>query len=349
MEVQVLSRAHFMSDIYYAVAHRSEKEIKSFTSRYDDFDETAIPRIFELALSKKVISWSRSKSWGSSHVIYFVHVDDLQEELVLRANTGINVTPEKVMVIESLITKEVSRLGLKTNEILHVDVSRSIFPFDFQIQRKLLGKDPEIEFKGSKEEYGRLSYQLGEYIARYHELQFPLFGRFDEQTVDKGILQGIKASAYEYLQVCLNDDLSKLVVYQVIDEKTKQVILNFFDEHKKLLDISKGVLNHHDLADHNLLFDESGLVGVFDWEAAVVTDPTLDLASCPTWRTLYPRENELLAGYQSVRPLPENFQKKKEIYFLRTMIWKMVYAIRMNILNSERKARFEQALKAISF
>lgn len=142
----------------------------------------------------------------------------------MRANTGINTVPEKVMAIESLITKEVSLLGLKTNEILHADVSRSVFPFDFQIQRKLLGKDPEVEFKGTQKEYDRLSYQLGEYVARYHELQFPLFGRFDEQAADQGILQGTKTSAPEYLHVCLNDDLLKLVACQVIDDKAQQTI-----------------------------------------------------------------------------------------------------------------------------
>jgi aminoglycoside phosphotransferase (APT) family kinase protein len=334
-------------DIYYAVAHRSEQEIKSFASRYDDFDENLIPRIFEQALGKKVVAHRRSTSWGSSHVIYFVTLDGYKEELVLRANTGINPEPEGVMEVERLITKQVAGLGLVTNEIIYADISRQHFPFDFQIQKKLRGRDPEVSFDGTQKDYDRLSYQLGEYVAKYHSLEYPLFGRFDLKAAQQGKLQGTKNNFFAYLETCLADDLQKLVDFAVIGAKDFDRLLAFFTKRRELINSAKGVLNHHDLADHNLMYDERGLVGVFDWEAAVIGDPVLDLASCPTWRTLYPREAELLAGYQSVRSLPDNFAEKKNVYFLRTMIWKMVYAIRMNILTSERKQRFVEAMKII--
>lgn len=334
-------------DIYYAVAHRPEQEIKSFASRYDDFNEKLIPLIFKQVLGKKVVSYRRSTSWGSSHVIYFVRLGDLKEELVLRANTGVNPEPEGVMEVERLITNQVASLGLATNEILHTDISRQHFPFDFQIQKKLRGQDPETSFAGTQKDYDRLSYQLGEYVAKYHSLEYPLFGRFDLDFAQKGQLQGTKTSFFAYLETCLADDLQKLVDFEVIASRDFERVMAYFTDRSDLINSAKGVLNHHDLADHNLMFDEQGLVGVFDWEAAVVGDPVLDLASCPTWRTLYPREEELLAGYQSVRPLPDNFEEKRSVYFLRTIIWKMVYAIRMNILTPERKARFEQALKIV--
>jgi len=335
-------------DIYYAVAHRPEQEIKSFVSRYADFDESLIPHIFKQALGKKVVSHRRSKSGGSSHVVYFVRLDGHKEELVLRANTGINPEPEGVMEVERLITKQIADLGLTTNEILYTDISRQHFPFDFQIQKKLRGQDPEISFTGTQKDYDRLSYQLGEYVAKYHSLEYPLFGRFDLCSAQKGQLQGTKINFFAYLETCLADDLQKLVDFEVIKAGDFEKVLVYFADRRELINSAKGVLNHHDLADHNLMFDEQGLVGVFDWEAAVVGDPVLDLASCPTWRTLYPREEELLAGYQSVRPLPGSFEEKKNVYFLRTMIWKMVYAIRMNILTPERKARFELALKVVN-
>lgn len=334
-------------DIYYAVAHRSEQEIKSFATRYDDFDEKLIPLIFKQALGKKVLSHRRSTSWGSSHVIYFVVLDGLKEELVLRANTGINTESEGVMEVERLITKQLTELGLETNEVLHTDISRQYFPFDFQIQKKMLGSDPETSFNGTKEDYDRLSYQLGEYVAKYHALEYPLFGRFDLNSAKQGQLQGTKTSFFAYIETCLTDDLQKLIDFAVINPQDSERILNFFTQRKALINSAKGVLNHHDLADHNLMFDEQGLVGVFDWEAAVIGDPVLDLASCPTWRTLYPREEELLAGYRSIRSLPDDFAEKKKVYFLRTMIWKMVYAIRMSILTPERKQRFVNAMKII--
>jgi fructosamine-3-kinase len=84
---------------------------------------------------------------------------------------------------------------------------------------------------------------------------------------------------------------------------------------------------------------------VFDWEAMVVGDPVLDLASCPTWKTLYPREQKLLDGYQSIKSLPDNFELKKNIYKLRTILWKTVYCHRAGILTPERAGRLGQALE----
>ncbi|MBT4005336.1 MAG: aminoglycoside phosphotransferase family protein [Candidatus Pacebacteria bacterium] len=335
---------NIQDDIYYAVAHRSDDEIKSFSSRYDNFQENLIPEIFKESLGWKVTKFKRSSSWGSSHVIYFVSTADYPEQVVFRANLGVNPVPEGVMEVEKLITRDVKKVGLRTNEILYSDISRKKFPFDFQIQKKLVGKDPEVDFPGSKEDYDRLSYQIGEYVARYHSLEYPLFGRFDNNTAIKGKLQGTKPEFSQYIETCLDDDLRKLVEFGLIKSKKLTQIQEFFVENKKIMDIKQGVLNHHDLADHNLMFDEKGLVGLFDWEAAVIGDPVLDLASCPTWRTIYPREEQLLAGYASIRTLPELFLEKKAVYMLRTMIWKAVYAVRMDIMTPGRMQKFHDSL-----
>ncbi len=39
-----------------------------------------------------------------------------------------------------------------------------------------------------------------------------------------------------------------------------------------------------------------------------------------------------------------NFSEKMNIYRLRTMIWKMVFALRADILNAARRQRFVNAL-----
>jgi hypothetical protein len=331
-------------DLYYAVAHRSDEEINSFSSRYEDFQTELIPDIFKKSLGWKVDSFRKSDSWGSSHVIFFVSTPDYPEEVVLRSNLGMNEIPEGVMEVEKLITKDLKKIGLRTNQIIFSDVSRINFPFDFQIQTKLNGLDPEVSFNGSRRDYDKISYQLGEYVARYHQLQYPLFGRFNVNDAIKKKLVGTKDNFYKYIVTSLDFDLEKLFKFKLIKNKDIDNILTFFEKQKDLINHSKGVLNHHDLADHNLMYDQNGLVGVFDWEAAVVGDPVLDLASCPTWRTLYPREEQLLSGYKSISKLPDNFHEKKQVYFLRTMIWKAVYAVRMNIMTKDRKEKFDKAL-----
>lgn len=334
-----------MTDIYYAVAHRSQAEIDSFRTRYEKFDTSLIPTIFKKSLKYDVIQWKKSQSWGSSHVIYFVKVRQEKKPLVLRANLGFNQEPETVMLVEKIVTDQVAKLGVPTNIVRFVDVSRRHLPFDFQIQEMLVGQDLEDHFHGTKEEYDRMSFDLGAYVVQYDQLQYPRFGRFDVKAALKGKLQGSKPSFYEYIIVCLDNDLKYLVDTRVINSKTSDRIIRIFESCKPIINIKKGVLVHHDLADHNIMFKDNKITGIFDWEACVVGDPVLDLASCPTWRTPYPREQKLIEGYRSVNRLPDHFQEKMDIYRLRTMLWKMVYAIRFKILNEDRKQKFYNALE----
>jgi aminoglycoside phosphotransferase (APT) family kinase protein len=335
-----------MADIYYTVAHRSQEEINSFKSRYDMFDVSCIVPIFKEFLQLTVTNIKPSTSWGSSHVIYFVLVKERKDTLVFRANLGFNKAPEAVMKVEQLVCAKVEKVGVPTNKVLYVDISRKKYSFDFQIEECLVGSDIENNFKGTKEEYDKMSFDLGKYIATYSKIQFDKFGMFDADAANNNLLQGTKNTFYDYIITCLEEDLTYLVNSNVVTDEKRKKIRKIFEEHKPIINsIKRGSLVHHDLADHNIFFDgKNAITGIFDWEAAVIGDPMLDLASCPTWRTFYPREEILIKGYTSITPLPEYFQEKMNIYRLRTMLWKIVYAIRMNILNDARKQKFYDSL-----
>ncbi len=334
-----------MEDIYYAVAHRKQEEIDSFKTRYDVFDTSLIPKIFKQSLGLEVVKWSRSKSWGSSHVIYFVKVKGEKRPLVLRANTGFSREPEIMMLVEKIVTDQVDSLGVPTNIIRFVDVTRKNFAFDYQIQEMLQGQDLEGHFRGTRKDYDDLSFQLGSLVAKFHTVKYPGFGRFDFSYALKGKLKGSKKNFYDYVTTCLGSDLEYLENAKVIASNTADRIIDLFKEHKPIINLKHGVLVHHDLADHNIMFKDGRITGIFDWEACVVGDPVLDLASCPTWKTHYPREKKLLEGYESITDLPEEFIAKTDIYKLRTMIWKMVYAIRIKILEDQTiRKKFYSAL-----
>lgn len=333
-----------MDDIYYTVAHRSQEEIDSFKTRYQDFNTDVIPQIFRDTLNLTVLDWKPSTSWGSSHVIYFINVKEQDKPLVFRANLGFNKKHEVIMLVEKLVTDDVSEIGVPTNKILYVDVSRKRYHFDFQIEEALEGEDLEDHFNGTKEEYDNISFELGQLVAKMHTLSYPKFGKFDEAKALEGKLEGTKETFYEYLVVKLLSDLEYLVISEVIDREKADKIVGVFDQSKHIINNTKGVLVHHDLADHNIMFQNTKITGIFDWEACVVGDPVLDLASCPTWKTHYPREEKLLAGYFSVARKPEHFEEKMALYRLRTMLWKMVYAIRAGILDEARKQKFYAAL-----
>lgn len=332
-----------MNDIYYRHAHRSQEEIDIVAKRFELFDVSWIPKIFKQALGLTAVSWVRPDSYGTMHVIYRVTVKEKLKQFLLRANCNIP-TPEIEMKLEQVITERVVSLDVPVNHILHVDISRNVFPFDFQIQEVLLGSDLEDHFRGDKAAYDRMSFALGQYVARLGEIKLDGFGRFDENKVKQGQLFGTKRSFSDYIVVCLDDDLRFIADSGIISVRTVSFIRRLFDEYQPIMNISRGTLVHHDLADHNFMHVGDRITGIFDWENAVVGDPVLDLASAPTWTTHFPREEKLLDGYRSVKSLPDHFGEKMHIYRLRTMIWKMVFAVRAGILNEKRRQRFMDAL-----
>ena len=189
-----------------------------------------------------------------------------------------------------------------------------------------------------------MSFDLGSYIAKYSCITFEKFGRFDSANLDENLLRGTKNSLYEYIVVNLDDDIDFLRKADVLNKEKSEKVRKLFDEYKPMINDSEHSLVHHDLADHNIFYENSKITGIFDWEACVIADPCLDLASCPTWRTHYPREELLIKGFESIKKLPDNYKDKMDIFRLRTMLWKIRYTVRLNILNESRKQKFLDTL-----
>ena len=335
----------FTHDIYYPVVHRSDSQIEALKHRYETFDETSIPTIIKHS-GFTAHSWKKPDSWSTSHVIYLVTVKEQSAPIVLRANIGWG-EEEYYMQVEKSITDRVAALGVPVNRILFVDVSRKNFPFDYQIQQMLVGRDIENAFAGSLSYYDQLSFDLGRYVASWGVLKFDGFGRFAAHNPARTLLVGTKQSMYAYIIVRLDEDIKFLVDGGLLDSAKANAIRKLFNQYKDPINAGNvSTLIHHDLADHNIMFDSKrSITGIFDWEAAVCGDPVLDLVSAPTWKTHFPREDKMVEGYRSIRDLPEYFKEKMDIYRLRTMLWKMVYAIRAGILNKDRMKKFENALE----
>ncbi len=333
-----------MTDIFYPVAHRSDEEIAALALRYETFDENLIPAIVRESVGMTAVSWRKPESWSTSHVIYIVTVRERERPVVIRANIGWG-KPEAYMTIEKLITDRVAALNVPVNRILFVDDSRKVYPFDYQIQDMLEGTDIEANFHGTRQDYDQLSFDIGRYVAMWGELSLEGFGRFDEGLAIAGQLRGTKQSMYDYVIVRLDEDIKHLVDQGVLSFAKGEEVRKLFEIHKPVLNVKQGTLVQYDLADHNIMFDGARTVtGIFDWEAAVVGDPVLDLASAPTWKTYYPREEKMIEGYGAIRDFPNFFREKMNIYTLRTMLWKMVYAMRSGILNEDRKRKFDSSL-----
>ena len=75
-----------------------------------------------------------------------------------------------MMIVEKCISDRLMPLGTPVNQILVADISRKQFAFDYQIQKKLKGKDIEDHFHGTQDEYDALSFSIGKYVGIWGEI-----------------------------------------------------------------------------------------------------------------------------------------------------------------------------------
>lgn len=343
-----MCRADNTMDNYFYTgggANRSQEDIEILKHKEDQFDQSLISELFKKELGEDVVDVKYSSSKALTHLVFFVKVKS-GKEFVLRANIGLG-GPEIQLVIEKLATDLAIKAGVPSCKIVSVDVSRAKYPFDFQIQEKVEGIDPEVEFNGTKEQYDKLSFEIGQSIAKLSTVEIDGFGRFDESEAMKGRLKGVNSSIAQYLSVNLENELNNICGLGIFSTKLADSVKNVFEKRKSLFTCTKGCLTHYDIADHNLKYDPAtfSLTGLLDWEAAVSCDPLMDIASCPTWKTLYERESHVIAGFKSLKALPDNFQEKIDLFRLRTIIWKTDHNVRFGIHSESKLARIESALK----
>jgi aminoglycoside phosphotransferase (APT) family kinase protein len=331
-------------DIYYPV-HRPQGEIDSYKTRYSDFDVSTITPILRsfFGSSVEIKQISPSGKFGTAHVIYFVEMGD-GAQYVFRANCGVG-PPEIAMKAEKMIAERLQQAAIPVNHVLFADISRKMYPFDYQIVEMMDGGDIELTFTGTKEDYDRLSYELGTLIAKLGTVKTDGYGRWTLDGVNNGKLIGSKPRMSDYLSMCVHEDALHLAEAGIISSDLVDRLEGLFQTYAIYINEGTPSIVHHDLADHNLMTDGKNITAIFDWEASISGDPILDLASCPTWKTMYPREELLLAGYKSVTPLPRYFEEKYRIYLLRTLLWKTAYALKRGVMNDERRARLFESLR----
>lgn len=335
------------SKIHYTVSDRPQGYIDTFKDRYDNFDTSIIRDIFKEFIGKEPKSIKKTESWGTSHVIYFVEIPG-DQEYVFRANNG-QTNPEEVMLAEKVITDKVKKLGIPTNKVLKVDISRDKYPFDYQIEDKFEGVDAEFiwdDLKRDKEKCDYISFQIGELVAKMSELKTENYGLFNLKYLKKDKLIGYHEHFYDYIVTHLSEDINSQIG-MFFSKSQGEKILQIFIKHKSLLNSLEPTIVHYDLADHNIAVDPASgrITALFDWESSCSAHQLLDLASCPTWASPYPREEKMLEGYKSIKTLPDNYKEIMDILRLRTVLWKNTFRVKAGLLKEKHIIQWENCLK----
>jgi aminoglycoside phosphotransferase (APT) family kinase protein len=341
MELLYMQKYHYTG----GGANRTPEEVSKLQKKYELFDKEYLYDIFKNVLDLEITDIKLPMNSSLPHVTYVISTKN-NRELFYRGNLGWE-EPEIQLYKEKVIADVALRNDLPANKIIYVDISRKKYPFDFQIQEVIEGLDAEVVFEGAKQDYDTYSYDLGVLIGKLKSVKLNGYGHFGDESVLQDVLKGEYETFFDYLNLDLVKQVELIEKSGFISEKVATEILNLFTDAKEIINQSDSSLVHYDLADHNLRYDPNTfkISAIFDWEASVVGDSLLDLASCPTWKTLYPRIEKAKEGFLSIVNEPEFFNEKLDLYRLRTIIWKIEHNLKFGIATPERMQRLALALE----
>jgi hypothetical protein len=326
-------------------ANRTPEEIDKLKKKYELFDKSYLHDIFKSVLNLEIKDIKMPMNSSLPHVTYVVSFEN-HADLFYRGNLGWD-EPEIQLEKEKLIADLALANGVLANKVVYVDISRKKYPFDFQIQEIINGLDAEVVFEGTQKDYDSYSFDLGVQIAKLSSINLEKFGHFEESMILQKELVGEVDTFSDYINLELVEQLETIAKSGYISKSTGDKILKVFENARGYVDKSKSSLVHYDLADHNLRYDPKTykISAIFDWEASVSGDCLLDLASCPTWKTLYPRAEKAKEGFLSVVKKPDFFEDKLNLYRLRTIVWKVNHNLKTGIATPERMQRLAVALE----
>lgn len=196
----------------------------------------------------------------------------------------------------------------------------------YQVIEKLDGESIQFYLRQHPDKEQALVYDMGKTMAKLHQIKVDGFGPFDNETAKNGVLKGLHSSLNDSVNAGLEENLERLLHFEVITKEAALKIKALFSNND-LLNTSESVLIHNDFADWNLLTDGDNVTGVVDWDECVGGHPVQEIAC---WSTFFSpdRIKIFLQGYFSETKQPENFDKMFQLMRLRYTISKMALRIK---------------------
>ena len=255
-------------------------------------------------------------SGGLFNTTYYVETADCGE-VILRVgpvNRHLLLHFEgDMMAAEAIVYRLLAEHGIPTSELLAVDTSKTRLDRDLMIVRYL----PSVTYKLSRADYpyppedvARLYVELGENIAKLHDIRGEAFGH---------VLDVAKGQGFTRWSDFLCDELEKLLKicapYGLFDESMVAQMRDILRRYAPLLEeITEPRFIHADLGPNNLLIhaDRPAFAAFIDADRAMWGDPDFDFAYME-W--MY--SDDLWQGYG--RPLAMNDASVR-----RRLIYRMI-------------------------
>lgn len=261
------------------------------------------------------------KPAGTFHLLYRISFA-ADENYFLRAEFVFTARPAFEFAIEEAVPALLSTPGLRT---LKTDLSREVFPLDYQIVAEAQGhrltelENPETQFLPDEvlEDWGRT-------LAQVHQRPAGGAGLLNPRSLQSGRVEGVLGSWNEYLRLNLRSHLETCVAARALPAENIPFIETLVHKTLGELRTASTSLLHGDPGHHNVFTQNGKISAVIDWEDALAGDPMFDIAYWGTFVRDYLRE-PFLRGYREIFALPEDFEIRYWLYYLRISLSKTAH------------------------
>lgn len=222
---------------------------------------------------------------------------------------------------ESLAAKIALENGIPAYKTYCIHELENENDISYQVIEKLDGDTVQFALKNNPLKEEKLVFEMGKTMAKLHKTKTVGFGPFDNELAKMGKLVGRHSSLKESISAGLDENLERLVKYEILSLEMSDKMKRLFEDND-LLNSDISVLVHNDFADWNLLTDGNTITGVIDWDECVAGNPIQEIAC---WSTFFDPERikPFLEGYFSETKMYDNFEETFQLMRLRYTISKM--------------------------
>jgi hypothetical protein len=290
------------------------------------------------------------------------HVRGGAGRFVFRANAASDLYHDFLFHLDPWLAARLGDVGVPAPWVHAVDTSRSAFHLDYQLLEEVPGTSLE-RFHDDEPRLRALLRRLGAMAARLHQVRLDGVGPLDVRPLlapgastplhdkprgcnpwacTRTPLHGLHDRWCDYLGLNLAAHVAGCVDLGAITAAEGDQVLTLFADSAGRLAAAAPRLLHGDLGSHNVLTDGTDITGLIDWEDCLAGDPVFDVAS---WATFQPehRHPAFLEGYSSVETLPDDFEPRFWLYYLRVSLAKTVH--RHRFAYADRPGRRPAALR----
>lgn len=283
---------------------------------------------------------------GTFHELFMYTVRDVKRS-VLKVNRLSAMFVDFPLISELAVSKVLTDHQIHHGNILAVDCSRSVVPFDFQVMDYVAG-DSFRSFDSDEDAVTRHLPALAAYLRDCHRIEGQGFGLVSHQARDRSVLTGLHTGWLDYLLVRLDRHIWLVSQAGLVSPNEVADIHDVFRELASIQFFESSRLLHGDCGPHNSILTPDGNIALIDWEDALFGDPLFEVAM---WATFNPqrRWRTFFDGYFAKGWEPDFYFWA---YFLRISLAKTVVRLRFGYKDQPGRElasmRIQRALAAIS-